>query len=102
MDDDTFITRNVSCSINSSINYSEILKGLNLPPKEWQIGKTKVFLRQKVYEPLEDRRYTTIQAAAVRIQALMRMNKHRKGMCVLHKYTSVFYFYYFKHTQLRA
>ncbi|XP_071518394.1 unconventional myosin-VIIa [Panulirus ornatus] len=59
----------------------EIMKCLNLPPKEWQVGKSKVFIRQKVYEPLEDQRHTTVIAAAVKIQALMRMYKHREEYC---------------------
>ncbi|XP_064096473.1 LOW QUALITY PROTEIN: uncharacterized protein LOC135208300 [Macrobrachium nipponense] len=46
----------------------DLMKNQNLPPKEWQIGKTKVFIRQKVYEPLEDRRQTVMIAAAIRIQ----------------------------------
>lgn len=59
---------------------SDIMKSLSLPPKEWQVGKSKVFIRQKVYEPLEDRRQTTILSAAIKIQALYRMHRHRKGV----------------------
>ena len=67
--------------VNSTCVYlSDILKSLSLPPHEWQAGKSKVFIRQKVYEPLEDRRQTTIIAAAIKIQALYRMHRHRKGM----------------------
>lgn len=68
------------------------MKSLSLPPKEWQVGKSKVFIRQKVYEPLEDRRHTTIVAAAIKIQALYRMHRHRKGIyiptffCNIHLY----------------
>ncbi|KAK3878502.1 hypothetical protein Pcinc_016873 [Petrolisthes cinctipes] len=56
----------------------DILKIMNLPAKEWQVGKTKVFIRQKVYEPLEDRRLTSIHGAAIKIQAHYRMHRHRK------------------------
>ncbi|XP_069981165.1 unconventional myosin heavy chain 6 isoform X2 [Penaeus vannamei] len=55
----------------------DIMKGQNLPPREWQVGKSKVFIRQKVYEPLEDQRLTTIRDAAVKIQAAYRMHKRR-------------------------
>ncbi|XP_045616185.1 unconventional myosin-VIIa isoform X2 [Procambarus clarkii] len=63
---------------DSKQHVCEILKSMNLPPKEWQVGKTKVFIRQKVYEPLEDRCQTTRIAAAIKIQALVRMHRHRK------------------------
>ncbi|XP_045116702.1 unconventional myosin-X-like isoform X2 [Portunus trituberculatus] len=62
----------------------DIMKSLSLPPKEWQVGKSKVFIRQKVYEPLEDRRQTTIVAAAIKIQALYRMHRHRKEYQRIH------------------
>lgn len=55
------------------------MKTMNLPPKEWQVGKTKVFIRQKVHEPLEDKRLSSLVAAAIKVQALYRMHRHRKG-----------------------
>ena len=33
-----------------------ILKALKLPETEWQIGRTKVFLRNTVFDPLEKKR----------------------------------------------
>ncbi|XP_068235382.1 myosin-VIIa-like isoform X1 [Palaemon carinicauda] len=62
----------------------DLVKSQNLPPKEWQIGKTKVFIRQKVYEPLEDRRQTVMIKAAIKIQALYRMHRHRKEYNRIH------------------
>jgi myosin heavy subunit len=35
---------------------------------EWQMGKTKVFMRKKVHDPLEDGRRNLIMKAAVCIQ----------------------------------
>ncbi|KAK7077818.1 Myosin [Halocaridina rubra] len=59
----------------------DLLKSQNSPPKEWQIGKTKVFFRQKIYETIEDKRLTIIVAAAIQIQALYRMHRNRKEYC---------------------
>jgi myosin-7 len=79
---------------------AQILRSLNLPETEWQIGKTKVFLRNTVFDPLEDRRkkllhetiiliqkywrrciyrkrYLAMKAAAIKIQAFVRCQIHR-------------------------
>lgn len=45
-----------------------VIKELNVPEIEWQIGKTKVFLRSRVYEPLEDARNQIINTNALIIQ----------------------------------
>lgn len=57
-----------------------ILKNLNMCEKEWQIGKTRVFLRASVHEPLEELRRVIINGMAVRIQAKW------KGHSVLSEY----------------
>ena len=49
-----------------------------MPTKHWQVGKNKVFLRQLVYEPLEDKRHTTLNSAAVKLQSMVRMFVKRK------------------------
>lgn len=46
----------------------EIMKNLNVCENEWQLGKTKVFLRTKAYEPLEDLRQVIINSKALVIQ----------------------------------
>lgn len=45
---------------------------------EWQIGKTKVFLRGCVHEPLEDRRLHVINSMATRIQKVWKGQRQRK------------------------
>ncbi|XP_076313801.1 unconventional myosin-VIIa-like isoform X2 [Tachypleus tridentatus] len=49
-----------------------ILKSLRMPEMEWQIGKTKVFLRNSVYDPLEDQRKALTKAMATVIQNVWR------------------------------
>ncbi|CAD7083788.1 unnamed protein product [Hermetia illucens] len=59
-----------------------VIKELNVPETEWQIGKTKVFLRSRVYEPLEDARNQIINSKAAIIQKNWRryrdMKKYRR------------------------
>ncbi|KAI5740462.1 hypothetical protein M8J76_004092 [Diaphorina citri] len=55
-----------------------IIKQQSIPKTEWQIGKTKIFLRTKAHEPLEDRRNHIITSRAVKIQSLWRRYIHRK------------------------
>lgn len=45
-----------------------VIQELNVPSTEWQMGKTKVFLRSFVHEPLEDARKKVINAHATIIQ----------------------------------
>ncbi|XP_055618591.1 unconventional myosin heavy chain 6 isoform X1 [Toxorhynchites rutilus septentrionalis] len=45
-----------------------VIKELNVPATEWQTGKTKVFLRSVVHEPLEDARKQVINSKALTIQ----------------------------------
>lgn len=47
---------------------ADIMNRLNVPNSEWQIGKSKVFLRTKAYEPLEDTRKQLIYSMALIIQ----------------------------------
>lgn len=49
-----------------------VIKELTVPPTEWQMGKTKVFLRSVVHEPLEDARKQVINAKATIIQKQWR------------------------------
>lgn len=48
------------------------MKELNISQTEWQIGRTKVFLRSVVHEPLEDARKQVVHINAVRIQSAWR------------------------------
>lgn len=49
-----------------------ILNNLGLPKTEWQVGKTKVFMRNSVFEPLEERRHSLMRKKAILIQRIWR------------------------------
>ncbi|XP_068157949.1 LOW QUALITY PROTEIN: unconventional myosin-VIIa [Drosophila tropicalis] len=51
---------------------NHVLEELKVPKTEWQIGKTKVFLRTIAYEPLEDKRKDIICKNAIIIQKYWR------------------------------
>lgn len=46
----------------------QLLEAHDLPKTEWQMGKTKVFMRSHVHEPLEEMRNETIVSKAIIIQ----------------------------------
>lgn len=54
-----------------------VIKELRVPETEWQVGKTKVFLRSVVHEPLEDARKQVINANAIKIQTAWRKYHQR-------------------------
>lgn len=56
-----------------------VINGLKVPQSEWQMGKTKVFLRSCVHEPLEDARKQVINAKATIIQKHWRRYMQKKG-----------------------
>ena len=47
---------------------AKILRSLNLPETEWQIGRSKIFLRISVFDPLEDKRKALITDKIILIQ----------------------------------
>lgn len=51
---------------------AKILRSFKLPETEWQIGKTKIFLRISVFDPLEDKRKALITEKMVVIQKVWR------------------------------
>lgn len=53
---------------SSKEQIENIMNQLSVPHSEWQIGKSKIFLRAKAYEPLEDTRKYLIQSMALIIQ----------------------------------
>lgn len=55
-----------------------VIKELNIPTSEWQVGKTKVFLRSVVHEPLEDARKQVIHSKAVIIQKTWRRYQQQR------------------------
>lgn len=56
-----------------------MIKVHNIPTTEWQIGKSKVFLRRCVHEPLEDTRNKLVTSQAVTIQKIWRGFIERKS-----------------------
>ncbi|KAF5280393.1 hypothetical protein FQR65_LT03202 [Abscondita terminalis] len=56
-----------------------IVEGLSIPKSEWQLGKTKIFMRPYAHEPIEDARNRMIIAKAVLIQRTYRMYVARKN-----------------------
>nr|XP_034326517.1 myosin-I heavy chain isoform X5 [Crassostrea gigas] len=59
-----------------------ILTVLLLPETEWQVGKTKVFMRNSVFEPLEVRRFEFLTLNALFIQKIWRGFHCRKAYLV--------------------
>ena len=59
---------------------AHIMRSLKVPETEWQIGKTKVFLRHTVFEPLEEKRKILLSAKMIIIQRVWR------GYRVRHRY----------------
>lgn len=51
----------------------------NIPTEECQIGKSKVFLRNKAHEPLEDKRKIMLNEMATVIQRTWKGYFARKG-----------------------
>ncbi|XP_052766932.1 myosin-I heavy chain-like isoform X3 [Mya arenaria] len=49
-----------------------ILDSLHLPATDWQAGKTKVFMKNSVFEPLEEKRHEFLRRNAVLIQTFWR------------------------------
>lgn len=56
-----------------------IISSHNLPSTNWQLGKSKVFLRSHVHEFLEDNRTNTLYSQAVIIQKIFRGYLARKS-----------------------
>lgn len=72
------LTKRVSnLSITDQVLF--VINELNVPPSEWQMGKTKVFLRSCVHEPLEDARKQVINAKATIIQKHWKRYHERKS-----------------------
>ncbi|XP_036363572.1 unconventional myosin-X isoform X4 [Octopus sinensis] len=55
-------------SLDDRAHVIKIMTGLSLPKTEWQAGKTMVFLRNSVFEPLEEQRQQYLSGKATIIQ----------------------------------
>jgi len=72
------VFRQFSTLLNSYFfGYRDILAPY--PASEWQLGTSKVFLKQSVYEPLEQARLAVLNARAVIIQSFIRACSVRKS-----------------------
>ncbi|EDQ90831.1 uncharacterized protein MONBRDRAFT_15843, partial [Monosiga brevicollis MX1] len=58
----------------------QILQYINAPPTEWQVGQTKVFLRNSVFDPLEAALRSLLEKRVICLQAATR------GMLARRKY----------------
>jgi flagellar biosynthesis GTPase FlhF len=56
----------------------DLLESHNLPKTEWQLGKTKVFMRSHIHEPLEETRNKMVTSRAILIQKTYRKYSARK------------------------
>ncbi|KAF7267243.1 hypothetical protein GWI33_019512 [Rhynchophorus ferrugineus] len=56
----------------------KLIESYNLPKTEWQLGKTKVFMRSHIHEPLEDTRNKMLKTKAILIQKTYRKYKASK------------------------
>lgn len=74
-----FISR-YKCTVNLNTTFMvnkfeacvKILESFTTSPKDWQVGKNRVFLRAAVYEPLEEKRTIVINKMAIIIQKNMK------------------------------
>ncbi|CAG9820976.1 unnamed protein product [Phaedon cochleariae] len=55
-----------------------LIESHNIPKTEWQLGKTKVFMRSHIHEPLEEARNNLVRSRAILIQKTYRMYAQRK------------------------
>ncbi|XP_014662734.1 PREDICTED: unconventional myosin-VIIa-like [Priapulus caudatus] len=78
-----------SQSLDDRDAVTAILEKFNLAKTEWQLGKTKVFLRHQANEPLEDARQDMVHLAAISIQKLWqgfncrRDYRKKKAACIM-------------------
>lgn len=61
------------------MNFRDILQSFKFPVTEWQVGHNKVFLRGKIYEPLEEKRLAVFNIKATKIQAIWKGFRVRKS-----------------------
>ena len=58
-----------------------------LPSTQWQMGKSKIFLRGCVHEPLEDKRIRLLNAAATKIQKTWKGQRQRRKFVEIRRAT---------------
>lgn len=78
----------------------QILTSLKVPDTEWQVGKTKVFLRHTIFEPLEVQRRKYLSKKAVIIQKVWRGSYQRRRFLQL-RWSAVIIQKNFRGSQMR-
>lgn len=86
--------RHGSGTLTNTEHVLAVIQELNIPQTEWQIGRTKVFLRSAVHEPLEDARKQVVHVKATVVQAAWRGLQERRrflrvrnaALCIQHAY----------------
>ena len=78
-----------SLSADRNLAVKQILTSLKVPDTEWQVGKTKVFLRHTVFEPLEVKRRKFLSTKALIIQKVWRGSYHRRKYVKLRRATLI-------------
>ena len=73
---------------------AQIMNSLKVPETEWQIGKTKVFLRHTVFEPLEEKRKLLLSQKMIIIQKAWRGYRIRKRYLRIRRSTIVIQKYF--------
>lgn len=73
----------MSRTYNEKESVRSLISSQGIPETEWQIGKTKVFLRSYVHEPLEDCRNQMVTSNAIMIQKIWRGYTVRRGKLFL-------------------
>ena len=79
---------------------AKILRSLNLPETEWQIGKNKVFLRISVFDPLEEKRKLLLTEKMIVIQKVWRGYMARKKFLNM-RYAAIMLQKHFRGSQQR-
>lgn len=86
--------RHGSGALTNTEHVLAVIRELNIPATEWQIGRTKVFLRSAVHEPLEDARKQVVHVKATVVQSAWRglqerrryLRVRRAALCIQHAY----------------
>lgn len=75
----SFRIKTLNINIMLFVCFRTFLTLQNIPAEECQIGKSKVFLRNKAHEPLEDKRKAMLNLMATTIQRTWKGYFARKG-----------------------
>ena len=77
-------------SMNNSLLfqlYRLLMQNEGLPSTQWQMGKSKIFLRGNVHEPLEDKRIRLLNGSATKIQKTWKGQRQRRNFVEIREAT---------------